>query len=560
MAAAPRWAGRERAKSEAVGRPEPTLVGYSASMHRRLLVTLAVAAALAPWPAAARIVLVGVDGGSWNLIDPMVAAGELPHLAALMKRGVTAELETVEPVTSPVVWTSIATGRSPEAHGVGDFFATGLRIEVPTTFERLAAAGLRVGLYDYLMTWPPTALPNGFVIPGWLRKDDSVFPTDVWQRAELTPFVNEYDDARTSQDYLDRARLDVREKAPRFIALADAFDLDVGAVSLYAVDMTSHRFWHGAFPAEFDPGVSVGVPGESTAVRDALRGVDRSVGQIVAALESDDVLLVVSDHGFQTPEDGGRNVWVAHVDAALALAGLDPARDGFSLVSAFGAVSLRVHPGQIAQRDAVLARIVELLRSFQTSKGEALFRAVESIDIAARPPEHRRPLSTRFWQWLVEKAVTLSFGVDLDPTAHAVVFALPDDSVLLESWPDAIVQVAGKEMPLRDVMSRQLFTGEHHDTAIFLAAGGPIASGRDRARISVLDLSPLLFYLAKQPIPDDLEGRLPTEILKPGALAKSPPRRAPAVEVRSVPRSSGVEGGAEDPALVEKLRALGYIE
>ena len=120
-------------------------------------------------------------------------APRLPTLLdALAKRGVTARLETVEPLTSPVVWTSIATGREPDAHGITDFFATRLRIRVPSSFERLAARGLRVGLYDYLVTWPPAPLPKGFVIPGWLRRDGTVFPEDAWSHVEFPPFATHY--------------------------------------------------------------------------------------------------------------------------------------------------------------------------------------------------------------------------------------------------------------------------------------------------------------------------------------------------------------------------------
>ena len=89
------------------------------------------------------------------MIDPLIAEGALPHFAALAKDGVSADLATVEPVNSPTVWTSIATGRSPEAHGITNFFDTALDRQVPTVFERLAAGGRRVGLYDYLATWPP---------------------------------------------------------------------------------------------------------------------------------------------------------------------------------------------------------------------------------------------------------------------------------------------------------------------------------------------------------------------------------------------------------------------
>ena len=72
----------------------------------------------------------------------------------------------MEPLFSPPVWTSIATGRSPEAHGVDFFYANRFSIKVPTIWERLAAGGVRVGLYDYLVTWPPREYPGGFVVPG----------------------------------------------------------------------------------------------------------------------------------------------------------------------------------------------------------------------------------------------------------------------------------------------------------------------------------------------------------------------------------------------------------
>src|SRR5690349_18192034 len=75
-------------------------------------------------PVSPRVVLIGLDGASWNILDPLLAAGRLPHLDALLRRGVTADMQTVEPLDSPEEWTSIGTGRSPAAHGVTNFYAT----------------------------------------------------------------------------------------------------------------------------------------------------------------------------------------------------------------------------------------------------------------------------------------------------------------------------------------------------------------------------------------------------------------------------------------------------
>lgn len=506
--------------------------------------------------------MLGVDGGSWNVIDPMLEKGELPHLAALMQRGFHADLDTVEPVTSPVVWTSIATGRSPEAHGVTDFFSTRLTVQTPSVFERLAAAGLRVGLYDFLMTWPPATLPDGFVIPGWLRRDEAVHPADVWDRIPFEPYVNDYDAAKTSEDYLLASRRDVSDKMPRFLAFTEAFELDVGATTIYSVDMSSHRFWHGAFPDELDEPIPLVLDGEATAVRDAVRGVDRSLGELVATLGPDDTVMLLSDHGFQAREEGPRNVWVMNLEDELARAGFDGERDGFSLLGTFGAVSIRIHPGDVAERDPVIDKLVALLESLQTTDGEALFSAVEALDVAERPDDAQRPLLNRIWQWLVGLALEYVFGVTLDDTSQAVVFALPNDDALTALWPDGTVQLGlqgGRSLPLRDVMNRQVFTGGHHPTAIFVAAGAGIAAGADRGRISVLDVAPLMFYLTGQPLPDDLEGRLPREMIDARRLATAPPRSVAADQAPTLPHTEDA-AAVDDPDLVEKLRALGYVE
>lgn len=225
----------------------------------RAITALLCAASLLAVPASARVVLIGVDGATWRLIDPLLAAGRLPSLAAIAGRGGTAEIETVEPVNSPTVWTSIATGRSPDAHGVTDFLKKSISVQVPTIFERLAAQGKRVGTYDYLVTWPPRRLPGGFVIPGWLRRDESVTPTDAFERAGLPGYRYSLKGLGGREDYVAASRRELAHKAAHWNALAEAFDLDVGAVTFYSFDGLSHRFWHECLGAR--GGATPRVPG-----------------------------------------------------------------------------------------------------------------------------------------------------------------------------------------------------------------------------------------------------------------------------------------------------------
>src|SRR5262249_55056739 len=73
------------------------------------------------------VLVVGIDGATWDLADKLIARGELPHLASLRTRGSWGRLKSFEPTSSPIIWTTIATGRRADEHGVRGFTHTRLR-------------------------------------------------------------------------------------------------------------------------------------------------------------------------------------------------------------------------------------------------------------------------------------------------------------------------------------------------------------------------------------------------------------------------------------------------
>ena len=525
----------------------------------RGLGALLCAASLLALPASARVVLVGVDGASWSVIDPLLAAGELPSIAAVAERGIAAELEAVEPVNSPTVWTSIATGRSPEAHGVTDFLKRSVSVQVPTIFERLAAQGKRVGTYDYLVTWPPRPLPGGFVIPGWLRRDESVTPADVFERAGLPKYRYSLDGLASREDYVENSRKELAHKAAHWNALAGAFDLDVGAVTFYSVDGLSHRFWHDSFPEQFDEGVPPPEERYANLIPATMIGIDRAIGEIAGALGPEDSLLVVSDHGFKAGEDGLRRVWSSNLAPSLARAGLLPERDGFRIVSQFSVVLLRVHPGPFETRDPILERLTGLFESARTAEGESLY-AVDVIDMVERPAGSQRPLLRRLRQWAVRLILRRFYHIELDPNAHAYLLVRPRSEVFEAAWPDEAVEIAGTTLPISEIVFADGFSGTHHPIGIFLAAGAPIRHLVEREKVSVLEVAPLLAYLAGAEIPDDLEGSFLEHWIRSEHLAAHPALAASAEDLPHLPERDRPPASGGDSDLIERLRSMGYIE
>ncbi len=146
-------------------------------MSRRLFILLAAflaAAAGSSAPPRPRVMVVGWDGADWALLDPLLQAGKLPHLARLVARGRTYDLSTFEPMASPLIWTTIATGRTPVDHGVADFQETDPKSrvllpvtsrsrKVPALWNAASARGITVGVVGWWATWPAEKV-KGFLV------------------------------------------------------------------------------------------------------------------------------------------------------------------------------------------------------------------------------------------------------------------------------------------------------------------------------------------------------------------------------------------------------------
>jgi tetratricopeptide (TPR) repeat protein len=116
-------------------------------------------------PIEREVVLIGVDSFTWRIIDPLLAAGRMPNLRRLVERGARANLRTITPILSPVVWTSIATGTKPSRHGIVDFVVTARdsgRIvpvtsamrQVPALWNILTRQEVDTDVVGWWATWP----------------------------------------------------------------------------------------------------------------------------------------------------------------------------------------------------------------------------------------------------------------------------------------------------------------------------------------------------------------------------------------------------------------------
>ncbi|MEJ2720211.1 MAG: alkaline phosphatase family protein [bacterium] len=121
-----------------------------------------------------KIVFIGVDGGDWEIIKPLVERGGLPNFRKIIEQGTTGPLESVEPLLSPLVWTTIATGKFPEQHGILNFTVrdpeSGKKVPITRMYRKVDAFWNIVGDYGrtidvvgWLATYPAEAI-NGVMV------------------------------------------------------------------------------------------------------------------------------------------------------------------------------------------------------------------------------------------------------------------------------------------------------------------------------------------------------------------------------------------------------------
>ncbi|UCG31855.1 MAG: alkaline phosphatase family protein [Phycisphaerales bacterium] len=294
------------------------------------------------------ILLIGLDGVEWDVVLPMLRQGRLPNIARLMEQGFFGRMSTTRPTLSPVIWTSIATGKSARQHGIRGFIHkapndpeyqrlyTNSDRRTKAFWNILSEEGLRVHVVGWWMTFPVekingvmvaqvntstpqrnqagTGIWKGSLVEGLSgqvyppeRQDEflAVVPEVEAEMPELARRVFGTFSGPLSPvgaklwgacDWTFRADAIYRRIALRL--LKEDADYDVLAVYFGGTDVMGHRFWRFMLPDRFEMKPT---PQElqdlGDVVWDYYAYMDSVVGELLAAAPADSVVFLVSDHG-----------------------------------------------------------------------------------------------------------------------------------------------------------------------------------------------------------------------------------------------------------------------
>ena len=267
-----------------------------------------------------KVVVIGLDGGTFDIIEPLVDQGKLPNIAKIMTNGVYGPLTSTIPPITPCAWSSFMTGKNPGKHGVFEFVGVAKQcgetklvnassIKSKTLWEILGDFGRRSIVVNVPVTYPPQRI-NGVLVSGMLtpRGRQFTYPPHVAEEilrkfekyefnVDLAPRVRRLGGSRSYQEFLEQVLSMEKRTLEVILYLMECYDYDFLMACFRAPDIVSHAFWHMSDTTTHT---------KFSKFRDTVAGayeiVDELVGRLVDRLDRDTTLVIMSDHGFGSVE------------------------------------------------------------------------------------------------------------------------------------------------------------------------------------------------------------------------------------------------------------------
>lgn len=546
---------------------------------------------------AGRVLVIGLDGATFDLIEPWAEAGHLPNLARLMAEGAWGRMQSTVPAHSAPAWVSFATGLLPGRHGIYWFLGptrdrqyfrpvSADSIRGQTLWQIASDQGLKAGVINIPLTYPPRPL-NGYLISGVLSPSarEAFWPPELYEEVtrECGEYVVEVYGKLNRRAHFEAimAALDQRRRVAEY--LLEHHPVDLFVVMFRMLDSIQHKFW-----ADMDPNHPLHGQAGSEALPDAIldcyRLLDSAVGRLWEKAGPDATVVVISDHGFRGEYrtvalnkwllERGLAAWQRKPGTALGRAVGVAKRLGVSQV--LGSVARTVAGARY--RRLLPERMNLIYRSIDWSSTQVVFGPGFGFNINLQgrdpqgivPPSEYEALRNR----LIQEITALrdpDTGLPVVTQLYRREEVYQGDAV--DQAPDLVPEMAeytanghrwGYGTNLNPFAQRvldvpaQRMGGNHASDGIFAACGPHLQTGGVPA-LRIADVAPTVLYLLGLLVPNAMDGQVRTELCDSEYVVAHPVRYEDTSDASSTGQAGQVLSDEQEALVEERLRGLGYL-
>jgi predicted AlkP superfamily phosphohydrolase/phosphomutase len=557
-----------------------------------------------------KVLFIGLDGATFDVLDPLIDRGLMPRLKQFIDEGVRGPLETTIPPITPTAWVSWMTGKNPGKHGVFEFLlrrkGSGALPDTPVSsrsrdglpfWDVLGQMGKRAIVTNVPCTYPP-AMVNGVMISDFLTprgRRDFTYPESLIEEVEsrfgpYELYITEVYTPGNVDKILDQLFTELEYKTTVNRYLMEQYGWDVFATHYWGTDRFQHELWHllDETHPSFDRKEH---NAHINRIHEYWHAVDSTLGELFDEMDDDTTIYIGSDHGFGPIERFlCFNVWlidegllVLKRDAltlfkrALFRLGLTPDL-AYRSAMKMGLAHLRLSVGvtnrsqlmKLANLLMLSLEDVDWSRTVAFSKGnygqifinlrgrdehgivepgaeyESVMRQVVGKLRALVDPEAHQPLIGPIW-----RREDLYTGPHIDE-APDIQF-LPSD-------------MANKPLGTLDLTSNKFITpvygnsGDHRMHGIMLGRGPELRRGARFEGARIIDYAPTILHSFGVEVPSDMDGRVLEKIFTEKYLAESPVRVSKTASLDyDAPDASPAMTEEESEEIRARLRGLGYL-
>lgn len=501
-----------------------------------------------------KLLVIGFDGATFDLIEPLVKKGVLPHFSTVLTEGASAPLCSVIPPVSAPAWVSMVTGKNPGKHNIYGFQDSKGNM-VNSTFRKSKAVwnlldehGKRSIIVKVPVTNPPENI-NGVITAEILTPDERGF-SGRFQIDKESIMEKEKALSKKIQWELSQTEKTLTMMKGEWDLFFTVYHLSDFVPTIYwkYMDETHPQYIRDEFL--------------SHAIEDAYKVLDTILGQFLSAIDENTYVVVVSDHGM------GPSKKVFNINEWLR-------REGFLTVKTL-AFEKTLSPEKVAnliEKYPFIKTLVKVIPDiFQKKAYKNVF--ARSKDIVSRI-DAQTTVAYAFSHahfasvWLLKKDERILSEIeqkikevkDPDTTKNIITHVYRRDQVFYGDWvdnaPDLIVEAVPhysiRSQRIGNLFSQPLQSGDHRMNGIFIACGPGIKKG-NLTHISIFDVCPTLLAMLGLPIPADMDGKVIKKIFKEDITIK----RESVESQREIHQDLYTE--EEEETIKNRLSALGYFD